>query len=52
MSVNHPRRFYIERDNATGLWDVVDAYLREYVAIDLRHGRAEAMCRQLRECRG
>lgn len=45
---NHPRRFYIERDNSNGRWDVVDAYRNEYVAIDMGRGRAEAICEALK----
>ena len=38
---NHPRRFSVERDMSTGLYDVWDAHLLEYVACDLRRTAAE-----------
>lgn len=52
MTATHPRRYYVERDNATGRWDVYDAYRLEYVAINLCHGRAESLCSYMKAKQG
>jgi hypothetical protein len=48
MTATHPRRYYVERDNSTGRWDVFDAYKREYVAVNLCHSRAESLCNHMK----
>jgi hypothetical protein len=40
VRLDDPRRFSIERDMNTGLWDVWDAHKAEYVECDAPRARA------------